>query len=482
MKAYKFKLDLPDNPGAAAGVREVRCPYDDSQVGSVETANRGHVEQALAVAYALYRDRNRWLPVHRRVQILERSAELMQADADELALLAASEGGKPLADSRVEVARAIDGMKLCAEHIRTHHGHVIPMGTTPASENRSAFTQKEPIGVVVAVSAFNHPLNLIVHQVGAAVAAGCPTIVKPASTTPLSCFNFVHILRKAGLDDEWCQAILPETTALGSELVCDRRVGFFSFIGSAQVGWGLRSQLAPGTRCALEHGGVAPVVVTEDADLEHALNAIGKGGFYHAGQVCVSVQRVYAHRKIAQSFASTLAERAQKMKVGDPRKADTEVGPLISPEELDRIDQWVQQAKSSGGRLLCGGNKLKHNCYECTVVYDPDDNTPLSQEEVFGPVVCVYPYQDLEEAVRRANQLPVSFQAAVFTRNLKDAMWLYRMLDASAVMINDHTAFRVDHMPFAGLRSSGLGVGGITHTIEDMQIEKMLVINQHGPN
>jgi acyl-CoA reductase-like NAD-dependent aldehyde dehydrogenase len=476
MNTLHYPVDI-QNGGNPASTVEVLCPYDGTVLGTVERATPSHVEHALKTAYSLYRNRDQWLPLHKRVEILERLAALMEQRNEELALLAASEGGKPLPDSKVEVARAIDGIKLCVEHIRVHHGDVIPMGGTAASAGRSAFTQKEPIGIVVAVSAFNHPLNLIIHQVGAAVAAGCPTIVKPAATTPLSCFNFVNLLREAGLDEPWCRAILPADNQLTSKMVCDERVGFFSFIGSGRVGWSLRSQLAPGTRCALEHGGVAPVIISEDADITHAVNAISKGGFYHAGQVCVSVQRVFVHRKIAEDFAKALVKKASKLKIGDPRKPDTEVGPLIIPEEVTRIHQWVEAARDSGGRVLCGGKPLDNNCYACTVVYDPDDATDLSCKEVFGPVVCVYPYSDMDEAVRRANQLPAAFQAAIFTRDIKTAMYLYRNLDASAVMLNDHTAFRVDNMPFAGLRSSGLGVGGISHTIEDMQIEKMLVIN-----
>lgn len=477
MKQYQYPLQIQGCNEPPAGERDVFCPYDQSLIGKVETASDVHVEAALQSAHALYRDRTKWLPLHRRVAVLERMADIMSAKDEELALLAASEGGKPLGDSKVEVARAIDGIKLCIEHIRNHHGQVIPMGSTPASAGRRAFTQKEPIGVVVAVSAFNHPLNLIVHQVGAAVAAGCPTIVKPATSTALSCFHFVHMLTEAGLPPEFCQAILPSNTDLSTKLVCDERVGFFSFIGSARVGWNLRSRLAPGTRCALEHGGVAPVIIEKDADLSHAAAAIGKGGFYHAGQVCVSVQRVFAHRDIAERFAQDLAKKASAMKVGDPRLESTEVGPLISPDEVARIDEWVQEARQKGGRVLSGGKKLDNNCYQCTVMYDPDDSVRLSREEVFGPVVCVYPYNDLQEAISRANQLSGAFQAAVFTQDIDTAMRLYHMLDASAVMLNDHTAFRVDHMPFAGLKTSGLGVGGIGHTIEDMQIEKMLVIN-----
>ena len=476
MKTQHYPLSIK-NGDPSPSTLEVRCPYDDTPLGTVEKADASHVEAALKTAYSLYRDRGAWLPLHQRVEILEKAATLMTQRAKDLALLAASEGGKPLADSQVEVARAIDGIKICVDHIRNHHGQVIPMGGTAASAKRSAFTQKEPIGVVVAISAFNHPLNLIIHQVGAAVAAGCPTIVKPAGTTPLSCFNFVSILAEAGLPPSWCQAILPANNDLSSQLACDERVGFFSFIGSARIGWMLRSKLAAGTRCALEHGGVAPVIIEADADMEHAINAISKGGFYHAGQVCVSVQRVFVHRTIAEDFAKNLAEKVSGLKVGDPRKQETEIGPLILAEEVTRIHQWVESARKSGGRILCGGEKLKNNCYQCTVVYDPDDNTELSRQEVFGPVVCVYPYSDVKDAVKRANQLPVSFQAAVFTKDLQNAMRLYRELDASAVMLNDHTAFRVDHMPFAGLRSSGLGVGGIGHTIDDMQVEKMLVIN-----
>lgn len=477
MKAHHYPIGITGCTAKATGNIEVSCPYDNALLGTVETAGSEHVEAALENANRLYRDRKQWIPLHRRVEILEKLAYIMGEQVESLALLAASEGGKPLADSKVEVARAIDGIKLCIEHIRNHQGQVIAMGGTIASSKRSAFTQKEPIGVVVAVSAFNHPLNLIVHQVATAVAAGCPTIVKPATTTPLSCFNFVDMLRQAGLAKEWCQAILPENNTLSTQLVCDKRVGFFSFIGSARVGWMLRSKLSAGTRCALEHGGVAPVLIAKDANLEHAVDAISKGGFYHAGQVCVSVQRIFVQREVAEQFAQALAQKVSALKIGDPRKENTEVGPLISPQELTRVDEWVQEAKESGARILCGGKKLENNCYQCTVVYDPDDKVRLSRQEIFGPAVCIYPCVDMEEAIRRANQLPVSFQAAVFTRDIQNAMYFYRMLDASAVMLNDHTAFRVDHMPFAGLRQSGLGVGGTAHTIEDMQIEKMLVIN-----
>ncbi|MGI9264908.1 MAG: aldehyde dehydrogenase family protein [Gammaproteobacteria bacterium] len=463
-------------PTKPAGSLQVTAPYDGSTIAEVATGNEQHVDAALAVAHDLYRNRGSWIPLHERIGILQRVADIMAGQKEELTLLAASEGGKPFNDSMVEINRAIDGIGLCMETLKSDPGHVIPMRTTASSTNRLAFTQKEPIGVVVAVSAFNHPLNLIVHQVAAAIAAGCPTVVKPANDTPLSCLRFVQILREAGLPDGWCQVLVANNRETSEKLVTDARVGFFSFIGSAAVGWYLRSKVAPGVRCALEHGGVAPVILCEDAGVDDALASLSKGGFYHAGQVCVSVQRVFVPASMARTFAEGLAARAEKLVIGDPTSPETEVGPLIRPAEVTRVHEWVEEAIASGAERLCGGQAISESCYPCTVLLDPPDAARVSSSEVFGPVVCVYSYDKLDEAIERANALPVSFQAAVYTSDLDTMLKTYRQIDASAVMVNDHTAFRIDGMPFAGLRESGLAVGGIPYTIEDMQIEKMLVI------
>ncbi len=459
-----------------AGELVVESPSDRRELGRVATAGPDHVDEALSVAHASFRDRKGWLSIPERLAILDKTAAIMAAEVESLTLLAAGEGGKPYADSKVEVIRAIDGVKLCAETLRGHPGDVIPLGTTRATTGRLALTQKEPIGVVVAVSAFNHPLNLIVHQVGPAVASGCPVIVKPAGDTPLSCLRFVRILREAGLPDAWCQALIADDLETASRLVTDPRVGFFSFIGSARVGWMLRSKLASGTRCALEHGGVAPVILADPYDRDAALAAILKGGFYHAGQVCVSVQRVFVPRAETSDFAEALAGRASRLVVGPPESPDTEVGPLIRPAEVQRVDEWVSEAVAAGATLVTGGKTLSNTCYAPTVLLDPPADARVSTQEIFGPVVCVYGYDTLDETVAQANALPVAFQAAVFSRDIDTAMHLYKALDASAVMINDHSAFRDDVMPFAGLRESGLGVGGIPHTMEDMQIDKMMVI------
>ncbi|MHC5007926.1 MAG: aldehyde dehydrogenase family protein [Planctomycetota bacterium] len=464
-------------PGAnpAAEHREVRSPYDGQLLATVEQADEPAVEKAMATAARLFADRDGWLPPARRIEILQAVAAIMSERRQALALEAAREGGKPLMDSLVEVDRAIEGVMLCVEALRTQGGTEIPMNLSAASAGRAAFTQLEPIGVVLAFSAFNHPLNLIVHQVGPAVAAGCAVIVKPAEATPLSCMRFVGILREAGLPEPWCQALLTTDLDVAGSMVADPRVSFFSFIGSAPVGWMLRSRLAPGARCALEHGGAAPVIVAADADLSEALPLLAKGGFYHAGQVCVSVQRVFVQKPVARELAEGLAERAKTLKVGDPTLPDTEVGPIIRQAELKRIDEWVKEATDQGTDLLCGGGPVSDTCYAPTVLFDPPDAVRVSTQEIFGPVVCIYPFDDLDDAVARANALPHAFQASVFTRDLDTALRAVRRLAASAVMVNDHTAFRVDWMPFAGLRHSGLGVGGIPHTMKDMQIEKMVV-------
>ncbi|MFW5450595.1 MAG: aldehyde dehydrogenase family protein [Methylophagaceae bacterium] len=459
---------------------DVVSPFDDQLIATVETADSNDINQALTAASALFANRDGWLSVEERLTILERAIEIMTERADELAIGSAHEGGKPLLDSKVEMIRCIDSIRICVDALRSDTCKPVPMGLNPASQHRFTIMNKEPIGVVVAVSAFNHPLNLIAHQVGPAIAAGCPVIVKPAENTPLSCFRLVDIFHEAGLPPEWCQAILPMDIPTSESLVTDPRVAFFSFIGSAKVGWYLRSKLAPGARCALEHGGVAPVIIAEDANLDTAIPALAKGGFYHAGQVCVSVQRIFVHDSIVQDVATRLAAAAKKLIVGDPLSAQTEVGPLIRVGEVERVSSWVQQAIDSGAELLSGGHSLPNNCYAPTVLLNPPEGCILSTAEVFGPVVCVYSYSDLDQAISIANSLDVAFQASVYSSNIDTAMYISDRLAASAVMINEHTAFRVDWMPFAGLRQSGLGTGGIPYTLEDMQVEKMIVISSTG--
>lgn len=461
---------------AAALSLDVCSPFDGSVIKSLAMQTPQDAEVMIDKALKLYQNRDTWLEHHERIAILNKLADLVSAEAEDFALLIAQEGGKPLMDAKVEVARAIDGIHLAVKELsHVMRGEEVPMGLTPATTGRIAFTTYEPIGVVVAVSAFNHPLNLIVHQVIPAVAVGCPVIVKPATTTPLNCLRLCELLNQAGLPQDWCQAIVCDNEA-AERLVTSSKIHFFTFIGSAKVGWFLRGKLAPGVRCGLEHGGVAPVIVDETAEFSEIIPSLLKGAFYHAGQVCVSVQRVYVPQAKAQELAQQLADGAAKLKVGDATLPDTEVGPLILPQEVKRVDEWVQEAIAHGAKLLSGGKKLSDTTYAPTVLLNPPTSAKVSTKEIFGPVVCIYSYTDRLEAIAQANSLDVAFQAAVYTKDINIAMDTIKRLDATAVMVNDHTAFRADWMPFAGRRASGHGIGGISHTMHDMIQPKMAVI------
>ncbi len=454
---------------------EVTSPFDGSKVGEVPLKSVDEVQKALDVAQATFLDYENAIPKFKRVEILEKVVEIMSSQVEELTKLCASEGGKPYIDSKVEVNRAINGVKLAIEHMGAFEGKEVAMGHTASSANRMAYTFKEPIGVVAAISAFNHPFNLAVHQVIPALAVGCPVIIKPATQTPMSAIRLVEILEEAGLPQGWAQAIVCDRK--GAELLATSpKINFLTFIGSGDVGWSLNSKVANGTRVALEHGGVAPVIIEKDADIEDLIPAITKGGFYHAGQVCVSVQRVYVHEDIVDEVAQKLSQKASQLVVGDQHDPKTEVGPLINNNEVDRVESWVEEAVLKGGKVLTGGSRISDSCFEPTVILNPSDDALVSTKEVFGPVVCIYSYKDLDEAINRANALEVSFQAAVFTKNIDNAFHAVKRLNGTAVMVNDHTAFRVDWMPFGGAKASGLGLGGILNSMDEMSNEKLMVI------
>jgi acyl-CoA reductase-like NAD-dependent aldehyde dehydrogenase len=453
--------------------------FDGALIADIPVDDAASIEAKLSRAAMLFRDRNAWLPKHQRIAILRRLAALVQTEADDFALLIAREGGKPLADAQVEVTRAVNGILGAISVMETAAGKEVPMGLTPASEGRFAFTTLEPIGVVIAISAFNHPLNLIIHQVVPAIATGCPVIVKPANPTPLCCLRFVELAHQAGLPEDWCQTVIVEDLSLAESLATDPRVSFLSFIGSARVGWHLRSKIAPGTRIALEHGGAAPLLVDRSCTLDDVLTPIAKGAFYHAGQVCVSTQRIYVHHELKVEFVERFTEIVRKLRTGDPTDIKTEVGSLIHPKEVTRVESWVNEARAEGATITTGGHRINDHLYQPTLIVDPAETSRVSREEIFGPVACVYGFTDLADAITRANSLPYAFQAAIFTRDIDNAFQAAKALDASTVMINDHTAFRTDWMPFAGRRRSGLGIGGIPFTMQDMQQEKMIGVKFH---
>jgi acyl-CoA reductase-like NAD-dependent aldehyde dehydrogenase len=449
--------------------------YDRVPVAEISIDDAQALEAKLSAAARIFADRTGWLKPHQRIAILLGAATLLEARQAQFTKLIAQEGGKPWKDAAVEVVRAIDGLRNAADELRSFGGKEIPMGLTPASDGRWAFTTKEPIGIVASISAFNHPLNLIVHQIAPAIAVGCPVIVKPAAATPLCCVELVGLLREAGLAEPWCQTLITDDNATAERLATDPRIAFLSFIGSARVGWALRSKLSPGTRCALEHGGAAPVIIDRSAKIEAVIEPIAKGGYYHAGQVCVSVQRIFVHADRQAEFVERFAARVGALRVGDPLLPDTEVGPLIHPREASRVAAWIEEATASGTRMI-GGGRLSETTLAPAILIEPPIDAKVSQLEIFGPVTCIYGFTELDRAIESANALPFAFQASVFSTDIAPALRAAQRFDASTVLINDHTAFRTDWMPFAGRRQSGYRTGGIPYTMEDMSQEKMIVL------
>lgn len=457
---------------------EIKSPYNGELIATVPMHSQQEAMQMLANAKRLFDDKNSHLQTYERIAILEKLIPLVQARHEEFAMLIAREGGKPITDARVEVTRAIGGIKLAIEAIpEVLSGEEIPMNLNAASSGRHAYIICEAKGVVVAISAFNHPLNLIIHQVITAIAVGCPVIVKPSLSTPLSCINLVELLYEAGLPKDYCQICICED-ATSELLATSDKIAFLSFIGSAKVGWYLKSKLAAGVACALEHGGVAPVIIDKTADIDAVIPAVLKGGFYHAGQVCVSVQRVYVHEDILSQVQERLVAGTKRLVIGDPTKDETDIGCLITGKEVERVDSWVQESVINGSTLLCGGRELGNGCYDVTILLNPEDTDKVSTHEIFAPVICLYSYNDISEAVRRANNSDFAFQAAIFTSDMQVADYTCKALDAATIVVNDHTAFRVDWMPFGGRKHSGYGVGGISYSMKDMIQHKLIVRKQ----
>lgn len=453
---------------------DVLSPFDGTKISRVALLSEAQALASLAQLNKTFRE-SRMPKNHERIAILKKAAYLIESRAESFADLIAFEGGKPLKDARVEVARAVNSIELAADEALRLAGREVPMRGTKAAMGHIAFTYPEPIGVVYAISAFNHPLNLIAHQVAPAIAVGCPVLVKPAIETPLSCLHLLDTLYEAGLPVDMAQPLLC-TTDVAEKIARSQNIAFLSFIGSSKVGWHLRSVLAPGTRVSLEHGGSAPVIIDESADLSKLIPTLVRAAFYHSGQVCVSAQRIFIHRSIRGQFTELFLKAVGELKTGDPRKEETDCGPIIRKKDLERIDSWVQEAVGSGAMLLAGGRKLSDSLYAPTVLTDVPLKEKIIVEEVFGPVVSLISVDSLDQAIEFANAVPWRFQASIFTRDLESAMQAGRRLQASSVMINEGPAFRVDWMPFRGDKASGYGTGGIEFTMRDMTIEKMLVI------
>lgn len=454
---------------------EVKSPFNADVLGKVERANIAAIEQAFNNAEQNFYKLSPDWPAYQRAEILYSLARQIETNAEELALGIALEGAKPLKDARIEVRRAALTIKLCADQALAMEGRTLNMQKAAGTERHLAFTLPRPIGPVLAICAFNHPLNLACHQIGAALAAGNSIIFKPASQTPLSALRLAAYLKQAGLPDGMLNIVICSGAEIEAYLF-DKRLRYVSFIGSEQVGWQIPKKVAPGVRYALEHGGTAAAIVHHDADLSRALPAILRGAFYHSGQVCVSTQLVFAHSSIYAEVLAELKKAALALKCGDPANPQTDLGPLISRSELERVKSWVQEALASGAKLECGGKELSNNCFEPTILSSVSSDMKVVNREIFGPVLCLLGYQDLPELEKFLNSSDYAFQTAMFTSNLELGLQMARKIECRGFMLNESTAFRVDWMPFGGLKHSGFGVGGIEHSIADMTEQRLVVL------
>ncbi|MGZ4482007.1 MAG: aldehyde dehydrogenase family protein, partial [Gaiellales bacterium] len=416
------------------------------------------------------------LPAHRRAAILDRVAELIRERRDEFASTIAHEAGKPITTAGVEVDRAVQTIIFSAVEARRLGGELIGMDAHPAGENKAGLVMRLPIGIVGAISPFNFPLNLVAHKVGPAFAAGCATVLKPATATPLSALLLARAFADAGQPAGWLNVVVGKSSEIGDVLIDDARVKMITFTGSSDVGWKIRGRAAH-KKVSLELGNSTPVIVLGDADLERAATAVAANGYAFAGQSCISVQRVYVHESVHDAFLEKLVPKVQALKVGDPLDPETQVGPVIDQDNRDRITSWVERAVEQGAQLLAGGELDDHGLLKPTLLANVELDMDVACREVFGPVVTVARVSSLDEAIEAANGTPYGLQAGVFTRSIDDAMRAARSLEFGGVTLNEAPTFRSDQMPYGGVKESGNTREGPKYAVQEMTEPRMVVLN-----
>jgi acyl-CoA reductase-like NAD-dependent aldehyde dehydrogenase len=451
----------------------VRSPYDGRELGRVPVADAALVAEAVAHARAALAAGP--LPAWRRAEILEHAAAALARRSDEFARSIAAEAAKPLKAARVEARRAVGTFRYAAIEARTLAGRMVPMAGNEAGDGKLGFTLRVPVGVVGAISPFNFPLNLVAHKVAPAIAAGCPVILKPATQTPLTALALARLLiDECGLPAGWLQVVTGGGATVGRALVDHDGVAMITFTGSPEVGWGIRAA-APRKKVALELGNNAPVIVEPDADLDLAAAKVAAGGYAYSGQTCISVQRVYVAEPVADEFCARLAARVEDLVVGDPLDEATDVSALITPAERDRVVAWVEEATAAGAKVLTGG-EVRDGVLAPTVLVDVTPAMKVCALEVFGPVVGVARYRDLDEALALANDTRYGLQASVFTGSLATAMRAAHTLSFGGVLVNEMPTFRTDQMPYGGVRDSGNTREGPHFTVREMTEERLVVI------
>ena len=453
---------------------EVRSPWDQGLVGRVTIATRADARQAVSHAVASLR-RARALPRWKRREILEDVAASLIEQKERFAQLIVAEAGKPIRLARAEVDRAVVTFKTAAEEAARLGGESLPLDLTEGNEGRWGLVQRFPVGPILAITPFNFPLNLVAHKIAPAMAAGCSIVLKPASKTPLVALMLADVIGRSGYPKE-AVSILPMSTGTAAPLIEDERFKLFTFTGSAAAGWALKAR-AGKKRVALELGGNAGCIVHSDADVDNAVARCVAGGFAFAGQSCISVQRILVERTVFDEFLGKLAAAVQKLRVGDPADEGTEVGPMIRLSDAERAEKWIGEAVAGGAKLVCGG-KRNGNVLSPTVLTGTTETQRVNCQEVFAPVVTMEAYDDFGEALARVNRSPYGLQAGVFTRDIGRLMRAYEELEVGAVIAGDVPTFRIDHMPYGGVKDSGSGREGIRYAIEEMTEPKLLVISQ----
>lgn len=452
---------------------EVVNPYNNQPIGVTYSASAEDVEIALAAAAHAFQEMRR-MPAFRRGEILHQISEGLKSRREEVARTMTLESGKPIADARGEVNRAVSTFQIASEEAKRIEGELLPLDLMPGSEGRVGITRRFPIGPIVGISPFNFPLNLVAHKIAPALAAGNTILLKPAPKTPLTALLLAEIIASVGVPDGAVSVFLCGNE-LAEKMVLDPRVKMLSFTGSAAVGWMLKEK-ANKKRVVLELGGNAGVIIHSDADLDYAAKRCAVGGFSYAGQVCISVQRIFVQEQIYSRFSSLFAEQVKRLQVGDPTDEKTAMGPMIDLKAAERAERWIQEAVSQGAKILTGG-KRSGTLLEPTVLTETTPQMQVNCQEVFAPIVTMAPYRKLEEAIARINQSPYGLQAGLFVRDIKETFHAFEEIEVGGLIVNDVPTYRVDHMPYGGLKESGVGREGVRYAIEEMTDLKLMALN-----
>ncbi len=454
---------------------EVHAPYDGRLLGSVPKLTAADVDRAVAAAKQAMHDEP--LPQWRRAEILDRAVIAMQAREEEFARCIALEAAKPIKTARAEAQRAISTLQFSASVARSLAGEVVPLDAAAAGVGKLGFTMRVPIGVIGAIAPFNFPLNLVAHKLGPAIAAGCPVVLKPAGQTPFSSILFAKVLlEEAGLPAGYLHVVTGPGSVVGNALVDHDDVALITFTGSPEVGWGIRAR-APQKRVGLELGNNAPLILEADGDWKTAVAKVKVAGFSHAGQSCISTQRLLVHSSIADEVISELTSAVKSLVVGDPLDEATDVSALISKGERDRVAEWIDEAKAAGATIAAGGAIGDDGVLQPTLIVDATPEMKVCELEVFGPVVAVTRYDEFDEALRLANDTRYGLQAGVFTADVSKALKAARTLDFGGVLINEVPTWRADHQPYGGLRDSGNTREGPAWSVREMTEERLIIFN-----